>query len=40
MDCRLGEVEENLRIIEGYIERARQEEVQLLLFPELALTGY
>lgn len=36
----LGNIDKNLGIVEKYIERAREEGVQLLVLPELALTGY
>lgn len=36
----LGNVGRNLEIFEDYVERALQEKVDLLIFPELALTGY
>jgi predicted amidohydrolase len=39
-DAKLGEVEENLEHHLDWIERARGEDVELLLFPELSLTGY
>jgi N-carbamoylputrescine amidase len=39
-DCRLGDVEANVEIHLAWIERARQREVDLLVFPELSLTGY
>lgn len=40
IDCRLGDVEHNLEIHLDWIRRARAESVDLLLFPELSLTGY
>ncbi len=40
IDARLGEVETNLERHLEWIERARERGVQLLLFPELSLTGY
>lgn len=36
----LGNIEENVRIHLHYIEEAKAKGVQLLLFPELSLTGY
>lgn len=36
----LGDVEKNLKIAEDIIESARASEADLLVFPELALTGY
>lgn len=40
IDAKLGEVEANLGKHLEWIERARGEGVELLLFPELSLTGY
>jgi N-carbamoylputrescine amidase len=40
MDCRLGAVEANLERHLEWIARARERQVELLLFPELSLTGY
>jgi len=40
IDAKLGEVEANLDHHLAWIERARSEGVELLLFPELSLTGY
>jgi predicted amidohydrolase len=40
IDCRLGDVEGNLEIHLEWLRRARGEGVELLLFPELSLTGY
>jgi predicted amidohydrolase len=40
IDARLGEVEANLDRHLAWIERAKSEGVELLLFPELSLTGY
>lgn len=40
IDCHLGEVETNLERHLEWIERAHGEGVELLLFPELSLTGY
>jgi predicted amidohydrolase len=40
IDCRLGEVEANARHHLDWIERARAAGVDLLIFPELSLTGY
>jgi predicted amidohydrolase len=39
-DCRLGDVEANLEKHLEWIETARERGVELLLFPELSLTGY
>lgn len=40
IDPKLGDVEANLAKHLAWIERARSEGVELLLFPELSLTGY
>lgn len=40
IDCRLGDVEANVERHLAWIERARGEGVELLVFPELSLTGY
>ena len=40
IDCRLGDVEANVERHLAWIERARGEGVDLLVFPELSLTGY
>lgn len=40
IDARLGDVSANLDKHLDWIERAREHEVQLLVFPELSLTGY
>jgi len=40
IDARLGDVEGNLERHLEWIARARSEGVELLLFPELSLTGY
>lgn len=37
---KLGCLTENLETIEAYIERARKDNNDLIVFPELALTGY
>ena len=37
---RLGDVAANLSIYEQHISRAQNEGVDLLVFPELSLTGY
>jgi len=39
-DCRLGEVDANLESHLEWIAKARERGVELLLFPELSLTGY
>lgn len=40
IDCVLGDLEANFEKHLDYIQRARQQKVDLLLFPELSLTGY
>jgi N-carbamoylputrescine amidase len=40
IDCRLGAVEANLERHLDWIAKAREKQVELLLFPELSLTGY
>jgi predicted amidohydrolase len=40
IDCRLGDVDANLERHLEWIERARERKVDLLVFPELSLTGY
>ena len=40
VDCTLGDLEENLRRTAAAIERARADGADLVVFPELNLTGY
>lgn len=40
IDCTLGAVEGNVQKHLSWIEKAREQEVELLLFPELSITGY
>lgn len=40
MDCVLADVEANLKLVEEFVDRAAAEQVDLLVFPELALSGY
>lgn len=40
MDCLLGDVAANVERHLAWIERAREQRVDLLVFPELSLTGY
>lgn len=40
MDYELGNIKANLNKIKEFISRAREEKVNLLVFPELSLTGY
>jgi predicted amidohydrolase len=37
---KLGEVEENLRLMSGLVEEAAQKDARLVVLPELATTGY
>ncbi len=36
----LGDIDKNLKKIEFYIEKAKNDECDMVVFPELALTGY
>ncbi len=40
IDCTLGDIEENLRRTGEALERARADRADLVVFPELSLTGY
>jgi NAD+ synthase (glutamine-hydrolysing) len=40
IDSRVGDLEGNAAKIAGYVDRARDAGAELVLFPELALTGY
>ncbi|MEI6529944.1 MAG: nitrilase-related carbon-nitrogen hydrolase [bacterium] len=40
IDCRLGDVNYNLQKYLQYLELAKAQKVDLLIFPELSLTGY
>ncbi len=40
MACELGDVDANLQIAADFVARAEKQGVDLLLFPELALSGY
>lgn len=40
IDCELGNIKANLNKMKEFISRAREEKVNLLIFPELSLTGY
>lgn len=40
IDCSLGNIKSNLDKIKEFISKAREEKVNLLVFPELTLTGY
>jgi len=37
---RLGDLEANLSLCERYVHKAREQGLNLLVFPELSLTGY
>jgi predicted amidohydrolase len=37
---RLGEIDANLEVAEGWLRRAEEEGAELVVFPELALSGY
>lgn len=40
MDCLLGDVDANLRQARGFVAEAGLQQADLVVFPELALTGY
>jgi predicted amidohydrolase len=40
MDCKLGDLRANLERVRGFISEAKERKVELLVFPELSLTGY
>ncbi len=40
IDCKLGDVKANLEKLGEFISRAKERKVDLLVFPELGLTGY
>jgi len=40
IECKLGDIKANLDKMREFISRARKEKVNLLVFPELSLTGY
>lgn len=40
IDCKVGDKEHNLNVMERNIRQAKQEDANLVIFPELALTGY
>jgi len=40
ISCKVGDKNYNLRKIERYIKRAKKKHAELIVFPELALTGY
>jgi len=40
MDCKLGDVKANLNKMREFISGARGQKINLLIFPELSLTGY
>ena len=40
MSCRVGDKAHNIQKMARYIAKARKEDVELVIFPELSLTGY
>jgi predicted amidohydrolase len=40
IDCTLGNIDDNIQKHLSWIEKAREQGVELLLFPELSITGY
>lgn len=40
MDCKLGDIKANLNKMREFISEARGQKINLLIFPELSLTGY
>lgn len=40
IDCTLGDIDHNLNTMQGVVREAREAEVDLLVFPELSVTGY
>jgi len=40
IECKLGDIKANLDKMREFISRAKKEKVNLLIFPELSLTGY
>src|SRR5918993_1458637 len=40
VDARVGNLDGNVRLVRGHIARARDAGAELVLFPELVLTGY
>ena len=40
INCTVGDLNGNCRKILDYVEKARSQEVDLVLFPELTVTGY
>jgi len=40
ISCRVGDKEHNLNVMKENIRQAKQKEANLVIFPELALTGY
>jgi predicted amidohydrolase len=39
-NCRVGDKKYNLKKIERFVEKAKEKKADLVIFPELALTGY
>jgi predicted amidohydrolase len=40
VDCHLGEVDHNFKVAAELVDQARAQGVELIVFPELSLTGY
>jgi len=40
MNCPVGEVEENLNRMDGFVDTAADHEIEIVCFPELNITGY
>lgn len=40
INCKLGDLKANLQKLRGFVSEAKKRKVELLVFPELSLTGY
>ncbi|MFQ6087264.1 MAG: carbon-nitrogen hydrolase family protein, partial [Candidatus Bathyarchaeia archaeon] len=40
ISCKVGDKDYNIRKIQRYVEQAKKKRASLIVFPELALTGY
>lgn len=40
ISCKVGDKDHNIRKIEQYVKQAKKKQANLIVFPELALTGY
>ncbi|MGB9713455.1 MAG: carbon-nitrogen hydrolase family protein [Candidatus Bathyarchaeales archaeon] len=40
ISCKRGNKKENIRKMEGYVIKAKEQDARLVIFPELSLTGY